>query len=411
MIYDFWLVTLSLVPLGAVTSQTVLDAMIILLLFGLIYKLIGNFRAEAPKFKILGIEWAFLGYFMVVLLGYYFNASKEAEIGWNLKKFLWIPHLYLFIYSFLNIRISHTRIIKFCSFFFLLPNLYALGSYIVGYDLITKIENKRILGLVTSATYHAHANAIVFVFYFACLYFGFNKLSTRMKFFSGLAFILFAASIFLTFTRGIWGSILMSTLLMYSLISFRSSIKLFMMALILGAVCYLSWPQFQERIQHSMSADKNHQRANLFMVNYKIWRDYPLLGIGYGENQRRNREYWDMLMLPDGYIISHAHNQYLNVMATTGVFGLFFFLFIFSFFLKKTWYLLKQTQKKFNPFRYTILFACLWAQVEFILACLTDVSFEYAKIRSLIVFVWALVIAIEMKPSLIDEDPKAAVRD
>ena len=56
-----------------------------------------------------------------------------------------------------------------------------------------------------------------------------------------------------------------------------------------------------------------------------------------------------------------------------------------------------------HPERFALLVVALWAQWQFVLACLTDVSFEYAKIRALILLVWALVIAIDQKPALVKE--------
>lgn len=139
------------------------------------------------------------------------------------------------------------------------------------------------------------------------------------------------------------------------------------------------------------------QRINLLKVNLQMWREYPWLGIGHGENLRRNREYWDRpeWNMPPNYITSHAHNQYVNVLATTGILGFIAFMSFFSFFLIKNIKLLIKASHNKASANYALLFACLWAQIEFWLACLTDVSFEYAKIRALLILVWALVIALE----------------
>jgi O-antigen ligase len=404
MTYDFWLTVLGFLPFGAVTSQSLLDLMICILAIGLIYRFSKNKDLEAKKMQWLGIEWAIIGYFAVILLGYAFNASKDAEIAWNLKKFMWVFNLYLFIYVFKNVTLQRQKLIWYFTYVFLIPNLYGLVSYFIGYDMMTKEISERIVGLVNSATYHAHGNALIFVFFSACFYFSFKKLTTKQKVFTSLAYLLLGLSILLTFTRGIWLSIFISTILMYALISWRISLNIVLVTFVIGATSFFTWPRFNERVHHSLSANRNEERENLLIANFKMWKEYPLLGIGYGENQRRNREYWDRMEMPDDYLISHAHNQFINVMTTTGVCGLFFFLYIFSFFLKKNWFLLRATSRKLTPFRFTILFACLWAQVEFILACITDVSFEYAKIRSLILLVWALVLAIETKPEILKEE-------
>lgn len=394
------LISLGLCGLGAVTSQSMLDLFISILFLIWLTQVIKSKSFKCSQINFIGIEWAFLGYLIVIILGFIFNASKDAEVARSLLKFIWLGQFYIFIYSFENIKLKLKQLILYFSLFFIIPNVYALVSYFLGYDLITKQDSDRILGMVSSATYHAHGNAVIFVMFFAIVILSFKKLPVKFKILCLATLILYFASIFLTFTRGIWISIFLSGLFMYSIISIRKSLYLLIASVGLVSLMYTTWPHFHRRINHAFDMQANHERVNLVMVNYKIWSEYPLLGIGFGENLRRNREYWDILKMPEGYITSHAHNEYLNVMATTGIFGLFFVLYIFSFFLKKNWKMLKETSEK-KSFRYTILFACLWAQVEFYLACLTDVSFEYAKIRALLLLVWALIIAVDKNPNLI----------
>lgn len=397
------LISLALCGLGAVTSQSVLDLFISVLFLVWLFRVVKNKSFQSNQLNLIGIEWAFVGYLLVIIAGFIFNSSKDAEVSRSLLKFIWLGQFYIFIYSFENVKLKFNQVLMYFSLFFILPNLYAVVCYFLGYDLMTKQINDRVLGLVSSATYHAHGNAIIFVMFLAFVVLNFSRLSKKVKFLCGLTLLLYFASIFLTFTRGIWISIFVSAFLMYSIISIKKSLYILFASIGIICIMYSTWPHFHRRVEHAFDMDANHERVNLVMVNYKIWRDYPLLGIGFGENLRRNREYWDVLMMPEDYITSHAHNEYLNVMATTGIFGLFFVLYIFSFFLKKNWKLLRETTNR-KSFRYTVLFACLWAQVEFYIACLTDVSFEYAKIRALILLVWALIIAIEKKPNLLVED-------
>lgn len=404
MNFRFWYGVMGAVPFGAVTSQTLLDVMISLLFLAWIFIYWRADSKSSHRISWTGIEWAFIGYLMVIIAGFIFSASPEAEVTWSLKKFVWLPHFYIFIYALKQLRLDRLTLLKYFSIVFLLPNIYALICYLLGYDIVTGIVNERVIGLVSSATYHAHANGIVFVFFSAFLFLSYQHLSRNMKIMTVLAYTIFALSVFLTFTRGIWAAILVSTILMYTLFSYRLSVKILIGAGAVAAISFFTWPQFNERIQHSLSIEKNHERADLFMVNYQMFFEHPFLGIGYDENKRRVREYWDRIGMPDDYIISHAHNQFVNVLSTTGLLGLLFFLYIFSFFLKTNWQLIKNTSRTLTPVRHMFLFACMWAQLEFILGCLTDVSFEYAKIRELILIVWALVIAIKLKPEIIVED-------
>ena len=114
-----------------------------------------------------------------------------------------------------------------------------------------------------------------------------------------------------------------------------------------------------------------------------------------GENQRRNREYWDRpeWQMPSDYIKSHAHNQLVNVLSTTGLVGLFFFLLFTVNYVATNVRLFKHATKASLQEKWLLI--CLTSQFAFILSCLSDVTFEYAKLRILILIPWALLMSLK----------------
>jgi O-antigen ligase len=396
-------IAMSVYPIAAVSSQSVLDLSTILMLLvtaWMLYQKRSDFN-----FKWIGIEWAFLGYVATVILGFAVNASPDAEWLRTLVKFSWLVNLYVLILTFQRLRIEVAQVIKVLAVGTLLPNLYAMASYMNGYDLLTHRINERITGLVNSATYHAHGNAVLFVILLGALVFSPACLSKRWKIYSWFSLTLLGLSIFLTFTRGVWLSIFFSSLIMaLCFFGWKRVLQIFGVVLLLAGLGWQLWPKFNQRLQDT-NATYNHERLNLTKVNIEMWREYPWLGIGYGENLRRNREYWDRphWNMSPGYIESHAHNQYLNVLSTTGIVGSIFFNLFFFFFIFKNVKMLRRTSRQLAPQKFSLLAISLWAQIEFALACLTDVGFEYAKIRALLILVWALVIAIDQKPELVKE--------
>lgn len=394
---------LTLYPVAAVSSQSILDLTTILMFFVTLWLI----RKNPQKFvlKKIGIEWAFLGYGVVVALGFLFNASKDAEWVRSAIKFSWLLNIYILIYTFQSLKISSAFILKALTLLSIGPTIYSLISYVHGLDLITGRSNIRITGLVNSATYHAHGNAFLLIFMLGSLIVCHKKLSYFWKYFGGFSIGLLGLSIALTFTRGIWGSLFLSSLIVLGYFDWKKVIRFFSVSIVVAGLGLFFWPKFNERVVGTLNSSGDSQRLDLFWVNVQMWKEHPLLGIGYGENLRRNREYWDRpeWNRPADFITSHAHNQYLNVIATTGIFGLIFFCWFFFFFLVKNYQLLKNTDRDRYPERFAFLVIALWAQWQFILACLTDVSFEYAKIRALILLVWALVIALDQKPSIVRE--------
>ncbi len=400
-------IAMSLYPIAAVSSQSALDistVVMFLITAWLIYKKRNDFTI-----KWIGIEWAFLGYIVAVILGFSINASPEAEWLRSAVKFSWVINLYILLLTFQSLKLDTVRVAKVLGLGTLAPNIYALMSYVTGYDILTFRINERITGLVNSSTYHAHGNAVLFVALVGALIFSKDFLSRAWKMFLWFTAALLGASIFLTFTRGIWLSVLGSSVVVLFLFwNWKKALMLLVIAMMSAGLAYQFWPKFNQRIQDSNSS-YNHERLNLTKVNIEMWREYPWFGIGYGENLRRNREYWDRphWNMRPGYLESHAHNQYLNVLSTTGIVGAIFFNIFFFFFIFKNALMIRKTSRQKTPQKYALLAICLWAQIEFALACLTDVGFEYAKIRGLLILVWALVIAIDQKPNLVKESLNA----
>lgn len=396
---NIWAVGAGGVLLAGVCSQTLLDFFSLILGFAFIY----DFVKTKPNLKELfsvKISWVFFAYFIVVVLGFIFNATAPlSDIVRELLKFLWVPTLFIYVYAINKINFQIEKIFFFFCWAYLIPNLYAVSTYFAKYDFLTQVDLARVVGFLNSSTYHAHANALVFVAFCSFSYFYFANLSRRLRVFVTLSLILYFFSIFLTLTRGVWISIFVSALIMFSLISMRKALYVFLCALILLFSMVVFSPALRNRLNPETSQASSSERINLLKVNLQMWKEYPLLGIGYGENMRRNREYWDRpeWNMPKNYITSHAHNQYINVLSTTGIFGLFFFLWFFLYFIVLNYKLLKKVNLQENKFFYGSLFSCLWVQLEFAIACLTDVGFEYAKIRALYIFFWAALLVLKYR--------------
>lgn len=391
------LILLGLYPIAAVSSQSLLDLIMILISLIWFFSIYKKGYNEETRLYFFGAEKPLLMYFIIVVLGFIFNASPDAPWLESLLKFSWVLNLYILIYALRSSILKIENVLKYILILIFLPTLYSLIGYYNGVDLITGRDNSRITGLVNSATYHAHGNAIIFVFLLSLFIFYRKNISNKFQFLLISSLMLLGVSIFLTFTRGIWLSIALSSLTMSFLYSrkrvFQTAVAI---VLIFGALFFFM-QKARDRITPLSQDASANERINFLKVNFEMWREYPLLGIGYGENLRRNREYWDRpeWNMPQEYNTSHAHNQFVNVLSTTGVFGLIAFLWFMFLFLYKNFKLLRKSSVDKLSTNYILLFSCLWAQVEFYFACLTDVSFEYAKIRALLILVWALIIALE----------------
>lgn len=382
--------------LGTVTSQMLLDLCLVLSWLYLLYRKFGpgkNSAPTAPFFQFIGIEWAILGYLVIAVLGLALNAPEPKPWFYALRKFTWIADLYLMTWLFSNARIKARSALIFFCMAFLLPNLYAIYGFISGVDPITGNQVLRVVGLVNSATYHAHGNGAVLVFFLTLLTLFTPQLPRRLQLGAWAAMLLMSISLLLTYTRGIWISVTVASLFLF--LSLGRRYAMIGISVVMGGVLTLFalLPSIQNRVINTFNVAHGDQiRKNLYKVFWEMIKDHPLIGIGYWDQYRQIETYWPRIGLPADYFTSHAHNQYLNVLGTTGALGLFFFLSIVIYFVTLNVSLYRKSTDFVSR---AFLLALLAVQVEYLVACITDVTFEYAKLRAILLLTWALLIAFK----------------
>lgn len=384
---------------GPVVSQTFLDLMMIFIFICFAKEMIKDkFQNFSPLRKPYLFEYGIIFYVIAIVTGLLILGITDSEAWIRLYRFYWIPNLYLLIWAFSRYEIDLTKLIKLFTWGFIAPNAYAIFTTFYGYDFIRQHPSLsfRLTGLLDSATYHAHANGLVFMFFLTLLFFQFQKLSRFYKGLSIIAVTLMFLGIFMTFTRGIWLSLTLTALIFL----FFQHRKLFIISIVSGlvflATIYTTSENFRSRVDHSMKTKTtDQQRWSLLKVHLLMIEKAPFIGIGYANSLSHTPpETWSSYGFefdPSNHINSHAHNQFLNVFATTGLFGLIPFILFYFWFLFTNLKLVKKFKEEKLTNYYILSMACLMAQIEFTIANLTDVGFEYTKIRAIILLVWALV--------------------
>lgn len=379
---------------GSVTSQSLMDAGMILIFILFLVDFFKK-RVSLSDFQKIGIEWALIGYFFVAMLSLSLNGKQPVPWLFYIAKFTWIPNLYLGIYAFNRTEINYRKWMKFFNWAFLIPNFYAIFTYFKGFDYITQKPIVGVIGLLDSATYHAHGNSLIFIFFSAIFVFCYKSLSKTEKIFSIFSLSLMGISIFLSLTRGIWGALFI-TLFLLSLLRNKKFSFLFVMGTLLTLILLVSLnPLIQERLFQSFTSHSDQVRSQLLQVHWVMFKEHPWFGIGFWESYRQIADYWPKIGLPPDYFETHAHNQYLSVLATTGIIGFLFFISFYGYFFQQAVRFYKKTQN--NPLFNTVSIACLLLVIQFALACLTDVSFEYAKIRELIVLGFSALVSLKQR--------------
>jgi O-antigen ligase len=410
--------------IGPVMSQSLLDFMIFLIFICFATQTIkSNFHNFTTLRKPYIFEYGFIFYFLSIVLGFFLLHVTGLESWLTLTRFNWIVNFYLFTWAFSNTEIDLKKMIKFFAWGFIIPNVYALVSFLYGYDFIHQqpLAYFRLVGILGSSTYHAHSNGIISIFFLTLLVFKFEDLNKFNKALSVLAASLMFLSVFLTFTRGVWISLFISVLCLVWL----QNRKFFMAIIVAGAILvttlYNTSESFRERRgQPTATAPSNSSltdspptdtrssdafRINLLKLHWLIFKDSPLVGISYVNHLSHTPiETWEKYKFPSTYTINtHAHNQFMNTLTLTGFLGIIPFLLFYFWFFFTNLKLVKKFKAAKHTSHYILAVACLMAQLEFLIANMTDVGFEYSKIRSLILLVWALVFVLWTNKAKISE--------
>jgi O-antigen ligase len=103
--------------------------------------------------------------------------------------------------------------------------------------------------------------------------------------------------------------------------------------LVLLGVLYLTDIGFRERIYRTFYTPEGYfftYRFHLWKANWIMFLENPFLGIGYNNNERFVRFYFDKLYGHHGFFSGHAHNEILQILSTTGILGFLGFFWMWG---------------------------------------------------------------------------------
>lgn len=429
---------LALFAASTLYSQSVMDLFSTLLCCFCVYWV---FWVESPELKFFQLKgwkvffpktplgWQFVAWWLIVLISLLLNDFQHAPTAKILINFKWILIWYVFVFVFDHVTLL-PRAVFWSSMVVFTTTFYSLFFFFMKYDPGENIWYEKLAYMRSGGVFHnpmtyAHSFSMIFFVLAGALlgaafarerewnlevsqmhektlpssvfvYLKALAQSDHVQWKSRLslgALILLFVSVFLTMTRGVWGGLIVGLLTMAFLIRpLLGWITLGGCAAVFTGL-FLSWKPFATRLLHIFDYQKNYdmQRMTIWKANWNIFLDHPWFGIGYTENARRLAEYYLKMGVPeDKYFISHAHNQYLHMMAGTGVVGLVIFLSIIVTFLILNW---RAWKSELNIFYKYLLLGGFCAQVCFHVGALTEANFEHSKVRFVLMLIWALAVS------------------
>lgn len=353
------------------------------------------------------LPWkACLALLVITVLGVFINGTEKVETVYDIGSQRW---MFLLASSSFALTLSPPgrRGYQVFLFFISVTAVYGVFQSITGIDLLRPGEHRavqplfgpyppwRTAGWFGSPLHYGYiAGQHVCLPLAVCLLTYKNR--TKLFWPSLIAVVLVGASLVTTFTRGAWVAMAIAWLIMAFIAAPRLAGALAAAGAMATAALVGVFPSFRERLLTLVNPAyaSNSERWFLWKANWEMFKDYPILGIGYSENENRAKEYVTRLGNPDAFT-GHAHNNYLQFLAGTGLTGFIAYMFIISFMLWITWRLYKSLPAQAIWAR-AIALGALGAQIHLHIGGFTECNFKAGVTSHNTMMVWALVISMSV---------------
>jgi len=136
------------------------------------------------------------------------------------------------------------------------------------------------------------------------------------------------------------------------------------------------------KIDHS-----SEMRWHLWQGYWAMFRDHPFWGVGMFQGDRFLPAYYERLGIVEPFK-SHAHNNFLQFLAGTGVVGFSAYVALVSYFLLKAWRLRGR-----SAWAWPLLLAQLFLHI----GGLTEANFVDGEVNHMLMWTWALVLVMDKR--------------
>lgn len=343
----------------------------------------------------------------------------KADLPWDttfhtIMIYRWIGLLVGFFFVIQYARHKQFNLEKGLHVFLILAGivaLYALSQYWHGIDIVRGPDNPvpwawvdwetgegrhRSMAFFTLPLTYGYSFGMIFCLGLAYLLLNHSRLHKPLKVLLSLSLLIIGASLITTYTRGVWMGIFPAAFLILFFYKKKFAAIGLTIALVMGGLGLVLSDHLRERVTSFTETDTNRSnlhRIHLWQANWAMFKDHPLLGVGYFQNGgERLRSYYHELGIED-YIISHAHNNYLEYLAGTGILGFIAFMIFISWFIYAAYYLWKALPPD-KTFERSLALGALGAQVVLHIGGLTEVNFDDGEVQHLYLIIFASLLVL-----------------
>lgn len=337
---------------------------------------------------------------VIVVLGVFINAPPGSDllmpIG-KMRSFFLIASTTVALFLF-PVSLKSTRIFAYIT---TLIAVYAIFQSFTGVDFI-RPDGRAVQSFTTSTgsvywkaagTFGSPMSYVYIAGQYLFLFASFAVFSKDKQFKSIMiaATVLVGLSVLATYIRGAWIAAFVSVLVMSWIVSrkFFAATAAGIIAFSAAAITFSASVQTRFLSLFDPNMSSNIDRLRLWKANLAMFYDFPLLGTGYTFNEDLAEPYLAKIGFP-GAFAGHAHNNFLQMLAGTGILGFTAYLVLIAFFLRLSYRLFKFGIEKNDVNAKIMGLGTLGAQIFIHVGGLTECNFKDGETHHAICFVWAL---------------------
>lgn len=350
----------------------------------------------------LGPDMAIWFFWGMITLGAFFSTILPKGMTFEvITEARWIIMLYTLAAAMTYLKDRQPRFLQIFAVLAIIVSVYSIVQTFTGFDLVrdysgsfstySGIKIWRARGFFNNTMTYSYTMGALLCFLYGAI---------AANYFSGVwrkviiasAFFL-SISLLCTFTRGAWVGAVLAICTIFMLRNWRKGIVIIISIFIFAGVLSAVSPPVRERLYSIYKEDKAatsvSNRWVLWRANWAMFKDYPLLGVGYGQNSLFTQEYNNRLMGHDGFV-ENAHNNILQVLAGAGIFAFLAWLYFCGYFFWQAVRLWLANRKE-NTWLEAVALGSIGAQIFFHIGGLTQATFFDNEPLAMFLFFWAIL--------------------
>ena len=166
-----------------------------------------------------------------------------------------------------------------------------------------------------------------------------RKLLGKYYWMAGIAFCICNAALIFNGTRGAWlaVAIVCAMLLIYYMFKSKRNMSIIIIFVVLITSILINNAKFMYRLDTIDDFNKyqsNTERILIWQSAWNMFKDHPVLGVGLGQYTENYREKYVSPLAKEPHL-THAHNNFMQMLAENGIVGFAGFLIMFGYIIFK----------------------------------------------------------------------------